>query len=123
MGRLPLHSCRSTLAPRNDPSIFSGILNTTTTSTLNVTGVAAANVAVVNTLAVEAKTTFKGLVDFSNSYIPTLPVDGNLTADDAVMNNLAVEAKTTFKGHVDFSNSFIPTLPVDGNLTADDADI
>ena len=41
----------------------------------------------VNTLAVEAKTTFNGHVDFSNSTIPTLPVDGNLTADDAVMNS------------------------------------
>ena len=82
-GSSPLHSCRSTLAPKNDPSIFSGVsTDATTTSTLNVTEAAAANADVVmNTLAVEAKTTFNGLVDFSNSSIPMLRVDGNLTAD------------------------------------------
>ena len=84
---------------------------------LRVDGNLTADDAVVNTLAVEEKTTFKGLVDFSNSSIPTLRVDGNLTADDAVVNTLAVEEKTTFKGHVDFSNSYIPTLRVDGNVT------
>ena len=67
----------------------------------------------------EAKTTFNGHVDFSNSFIPTLPVDGNLTADDAVVNTLAVEAKTLVKDMSIFQTTF--QLPVDGNLTADDA--